>query len=346
MLLSLRRLLIALAAAAVALTVAAVVRPALASTDCTVSTILVDSCRPWLGARASGYPQVAADEKSQTAYHEQRIGRQLDIVHSFAPVGSVPLNNKADKYFAQRANTYLYLDWKPAAKWTDAGGGNATVNALIDRAAANIKALGSKKMFLTINHEPENDVTKATGCATKSGASSGTPADYVAMWHNVRARFDALGVTNVVWVMDYMNYPKWDCLVPQLYPGDSYVDWVMFNGYGSSYQPDYVKNVDHFYQLLTKLSTTGRNYLGKPWGIVEWGVHDASQGTAAAYYDAARNALDTNRFPKLKAYMVFDSPGANDQPGLRIEYSDKGKLDTTEQDAYRRFANDPAFGRG
>ena len=49
------------------------------------------------------------------------------------------------------------------------------------------------------------------------------------MWHNVRHRFDALGVTNVVWVMNYTGYVTGQCLTKDLWPGNDYVDWVMWD---------------------------------------------------------------------------------------------------------------------
>ena len=61
--------------------------------SCTVSAKLVNSCRPWLGAFAYNYPQTAADAKSQLLYHEQRIGRQADVVHSYHPAGNNQLSS-------------------------------------------------------------------------------------------------------------------------------------------------------------------------------------------------------------------------------------------------------------
>ncbi len=287
------------------------------------------------GARASDYPDVAANARAQLEYHEQRIGRKVDIAHTYSSVGSVPLSSEYDKYLAKRADTYLFANWKPAAKWKDAGGGNSTINARIDKAAANIKALGSKKIFLTLHHEPENDTSSASGCAVKPG-SYGTPTEYRQMWKNVRERFDAKGVTNVVWVMDYMNYKKWDCLVPKLYPGDQYVDWIMFNAYGQSATPNFVTNVDRFMKVLSANNMTSR-----PMGIVEWGVYNASQSQARSYYEQAAKALSDNRFPNIKAYMIFDSMGVHNDIGLRIRYDDKGNIDNSEQAAYAKFANSP-----
>ena len=51
------------------------------------------------------------------------------------------------------------------------------------------------------------------------------------MWHNVRERFDAAGVTNVVWVMNYLGYPTSYCAAKDFWPGNDYVDWVMWDPY-------------------------------------------------------------------------------------------------------------------
>ncbi|WP_412538962.1 glycosyl hydrolase [Longispora sp. K20-0274] len=319
---------------------------AAAPRDCTPDKLLVNPCRPLLGARATGYTEVGAGERAQIEFHEQRIGRKLDVAHTFSPAGSLPLTNPDVRYLAQRAGTTLFQNWKAADVWKDAGGGNATVNARIDKAADNIKKLGDKKIFLTLHHEPENDVTSAPGCKTKADAIGGTPAEYRQMWANVRARFDAKGVSNVIWVMDYMNYPTWDCLVPQLYPGDKLVDWVMFNGYGASWNPNFAANIDRFQKLLERNTTPTRQYTSKPWGIVEWGITHATPAEQRSYFQQANAALDANRFPKLKLWMIFDSPGYEPFPGLRIRYDDAGNKDLGEESLYRKFANNPVMTAG
>jgi hypothetical protein len=179
--------------------------------SCTVSSILVNSCRPWLGVAAANYPQVAGDTKSQILYHEQRIGRQVDLVHTYHAVGSNTLS-ATDVYFANRTDTYLFTNWKPVRYWADANVDNATTNAGVDKMAASIKALGSKQIFMTLNHEPENDTSGGGTCSSYKG-NSGTTDQYRAMWRYVEDRFRQDGVTNVVWVMAYMNYAPWDCVV-------------------------------------------------------------------------------------------------------------------------------------
>ncbi|WP_018348681.1 glycosyl hydrolase [Longispora albida] len=335
------RLVLGLTVMALAAVTAGPAVAAAAPADCTPDRLLVNPCRPWLGARATGYPDVAGNERAQIEYHEQRIGRKIDLPHTYSPGGSLPLTDANVRYLAQRPDTYLFQNWKAADRWRDAGGGNATVNARIDQAAENIKKLGTKKIFLTLHHEPENDVTYQAGCKTKAGASGGTPAEYRQMWANVRKRFDAKGVSNVVWVMDYMNYPTWDCLVPHLYPGDQYVDWIMFNAYGASWNPSFEANVDRFQKILEKHTTPARKLTSKPWGIVEWGITHSTAAEARSYYQQAYTAMENNRFPKLKAYMIFDSPGFEPFPGLRIRYTDSGQADLREQDLYKRFASHP-----
>jgi hypothetical protein len=320
--------------------------------NCTVSATLVNSCRPWLGAAANKYPGVTdGDYKAQIEAHEKAIGRKVDIAHTYHPVGSNELST-ADKYFVNRADTYLFTNWKPAQKWATANGSNANINAGLDKMAASIKSLGNKKIFLTINHEPENDVSGGgQGCSVTYRGSAGTPADYRAMWSNVRKHFDAAGVTNVVWVMDYMNYAAWDCLVDDLYPGNNLVDWVMFNayGYGTGGASNATTNVKRFIDVMAKNQDSAHDFSAKPWGIVEWNVHDMPAAQANKYYDDIKAMANNNTFPNLKAYMVFDSigPDGNDN---RIAYIKPGsaaaQYDATKLDRYKQLANSAAFKNG
>ena len=62
------------------------------------------------------------------------------------------------------------------------------------------------------------------------------------MWHYVRAKFDAANVTNAVWAMDYSvsaTQPEYHPLIASLWPGDGYVDWLLFNVFKFSKQKTY-----------------------------------------------------------------------------------------------------------
>lgn len=312
-----------------------------AAAECVVDELLVNSCRPWLGATAGKYPQVASSFRAQIAYHEQRIGRPLDIVHSYHPPGNLPLSAD-ERYFINRPDTMAYINWKPTVAWIDAAGRNATVNAQIDRVADAFLSVAPKKVFLTLSHEPENDVSTGHCTTPRSTARGGSPADYRAMWRNVHDRFEARGVDNVVFVMNYMNWAPWDCLVDDVWPGNDLVDWVTFNGYGGPSFPDYVHEVSRFYDLLTRMSNAEHDFLAKPWGIAEWSVRNASEQLGISYFSQARAALESGRFPKLEMHMAFDMVGGDGNEN-RVAYTRDGVYSRPKMDAYAAFANSPAF---
>ena len=315
---------------------------------CTVSSKLVNSCRPWLGAASNGYVTPDFILSTAMANEESRIGRQLDIVHDYRNPGTVM--SADDQTLAKRTNTILLMNWKPSLTWADASGCGTsacdTVDGQIDDMANSIKSLGSTKIMVALFHEPENDVT-AGGAPNCSGGgsmlkgTSGTTADYVNMWHNVRARFDTDGVTNVVWVMNYMGYYTYDCMIGDLWPGNSYVDWIMWDSYANN-SSDFDTMAGRFYNVLLADDDAAHDYDSKAWGLGEWGATKAAaQSTAYALYDNAKTALDSNTFPRLKAYVIWDSDANGAE--IRTSYDANGSFDQTEQDHYNAFADDPRF---
>lgn len=310
---------------------------------CDVSDKLVNSCRPWLGARAHGYPQEPSDFGNQHSFHETRIDRRLDLVHAFADHNKLPLVDPKTVRWADRVETWLVQNWKPAKIWADATGHNSKINMRIDRAALKLHKLAPKQVFLVVHHEPENDVSlPGFGRPGAGSGKSGSAADYRAMWANVRERFDALGVDNIVWGMAYMNYPKWYPVMEELWPGDDLVDWLWFNAYGSASRPNIDVNIGEF---LTKIDAIGIG-AGKPKGIIEWGISRVDDHVALKYYDDAVRLLDgygAIANPDLKAWMIFDSPGTHADGGLRVGFDDAGFDFPEKQTAYNRFAQHPVF---
>jgi hypothetical protein len=308
---------------------------------CTVSSTLVNSCRPWLGSRVKGYPQAASDDTSQVLYEEKLIGRQNDIAHTFHPVGDDQLSAE-DKYLATRPNGYLLTNWKPASKWANV----AQNNAGIDKMAASIKSLGSKKIFLALHHEPQNDVTSDPNCPNISyKGSAGTPTDYRNMWAYVHNRFAQDGVSNVVWVLIYQGYKPFDCLYPDLYPGNSLVDWVGVDDYGTDAKPNFADNIQHTYDLLTSDSDTTHNFLSKPWAITEWNRCNSTSAEGISYYNQAKQAIDSGAFPRIKAWVTFDGlgTGVTQIPGCLVAYDSDGTYDAGRVSAYKAYANDPIY---
>ena len=312
--------------------------PTVTAAGCEPNEILVNPCRPWVGAASNGY--ISGGFRAAIEYHEARAGRQMDIVHDYHGPGDVLTAD--DVFLATRPNTIALINYKPSGNWSAAGGGNASVDAGIDRMAESISALGDTKIMLTIAHEPENNVSPGGDPAcpdTRYRGNSGTVADYRAMWHNVRARFDALGVDNVVWVMNYLGYDRWDCLVPGLWPGNEYVDWLMWDPYPGN-RLTFESIVGRFYDVLTEASDAEHDFLSKPWGLAEYGYVGSSQSQAYQFYaDILRHAKD-GRFPKLRAYVNWDGVARYDN---RVAYARDGTPDPSEQAAYNALVNDPFF---
>lgn len=323
------------------------------ATTCTTDDQLVNTCRAWVGATVGGYPQVASDATSQFNYGEKRlnnpnvltnpnatttISRQYDIIHRYHSPTQTSFDTSEVSYY-NRGGTYLYINWKPDTIWKNADGSNATVNARIDQMADSIKALGTKKIWLTVFHEPENDVSSGNCTTNGSSASSGSPADYINMWHNVRARFDAKGVSNVVWTMNYMGFANWNCLVPMLWPGNNYVDWITYDPYGGGANSAtlFKDSVEPFYNYLTQNSNSTHDYTSKPWGLAEqgaWANGGTSQAAAIDYWNQVATAVKNNTYPKLKMYLAFDT-SSNGSSQVGLDFS--GQPNVNEQTAYNTF---------
>lgn len=320
-----------------------------AAADCTPSAILVNPCRPWLGAWAKDYPQASTGVKNQVTYHEQRIGKQIDLIKDYKTEGGTL--SADDKYYVNRANTYLLLTWKPAGSFGT--GASSSAYSSIDAMANSVKSVAPKKIFLSIWHEPENDVSPGTTSCSNAQGNAGSPAQYVSMWQNVHNRFAADGVNNVVWTFIPMGYSGWNCMEKSLWPGNNLVDWVMWDPYANGDNDSWDKTISPFYNWMTANNDASHAYLSKPWGIAETGIHlNSQESSGVAFWQEAKQALDANTFPLLKAYVVFDS--SNGKPDNRVGYwckawsgstCNSGQLvsDPNKQAAYKAFANDPIF---
>ena len=207
--------------------------------------------------------------------------------------------------------------------------------------ARSVKALGNTKIIITLYHEPENDVSGgAFGCPpTTYKGHAGTPAQYVAMWANVQSRFAALGVTNVVWSMDYIGYSRWNCMVDDLWPGNSRVDWVLWDPYESSSQT-FSDSVSGFYDELTSLSDATHDYLALPWGLGEFGDNSSSNANQESFYSSVGQTLESGQFPKLKMLVLWDSGS------YRVAYNAAGAKDPTELANLAVLSRDPMIAAG
>jgi len=337
-----------------------------AAGGCTVDAKLVNSCRPWLAAAVGGYTMAGSNTMAtQFEFFEKRlnnpnvlnnpsepttINKKLDFIHIYKGRGYVL--DATTLTYVNRPNTYLQLNWKPndGAVWNTADGRDSGVNADIDKTAQSIKSVAPKKVMLSVFHEPEDNVTpgSAGSCTnTSAGGSNGSPADYVNMWQNVRNRFDALGVNNVVWNVNYMGWDYYNCLIPLLYPGNGLVDWVTYDPYvgGTKTLTDSGGMTKKFYDYLTSSSDAQHDYLSKPWGFSEHGYwnkdSNSTEAQAPIYWQQAKSAIENNTFPKIKLWSVFDTNGNEPYTFaslIGLQFNMTVTPNIAEQTAYNDFA--------
>jgi hypothetical protein len=320
---------------------------------CAVSATLVNSCRPWLGAAVNGNPGASNSLIQQFLYLEKLIGHHLDIYRDYhsasanGDLATLPLD-PTELSIAKQPGTYLDVNWMPAEQWAQADGGDASVNAVIKKVADNIKAIAPHKIFLTISFEPQNDVSGGTNCPGLVG-NSGTPAQYRQMWQNVEKIFKAQGTDNVIWAIDYQGDPTFDCLVPQLWPGNNLIDWVLYDSYdhdtklGSTWS----NTVGRFYQFLSQTSSPSVDFDAKPWGLGEFNTcKNKSSANTVQYFQQAKQAIDANTYPNLKMYLIFSATGSgHSSKGCLPDYTPGGQLDPSKDSVVKEFFNSPIFNR-
>lgn len=314
-----------------------------ATANCTVSAILVNSCHPWIGGEASNYGGIAENPKDQILGHESRVGRQLQMVHTYHRPGTNSLNS-SDLYFINRPNTILEADWIPGGG-SFAAAGSPSDNGNIDKMAASIKAVAPKKIIFSIWHEPENDASTGMSPCTPSGKGhAGSPAEFAAMYRYIHDRMVADGVTNVVWAINYMGAANWDKCINQYWPGNSYVDWIFWDPYAHS--GSFSSMAGRFYNFLTANTDASHAYTSKAWGLAEWNIYwsGMTRQQQIDLYNSAATTIDGNTLPRLKAFEVFDSL---DQSVASFPGSNKTKnppvIDSGLLAAYKNFALDPRF---
>ena len=153
------------------------------------------------------------------------------------------------------------------------------------------------------------------------------------------SRFDALGVDNVVWVMNYTGYVDVALHDEGPLAGQRL---RRLGDVGSLRQERQAgpPTVNSFYNYLTANSDAEHDFLSKPWGLGEFGYVGSSQAAAYAMYDEARRNLQNGVHPKLKAYVVWDNytSSSNDD---RVRFTASHVADPVEQEHYNAFANDP-----
>jgi len=274
----------------------------------------VPSCGIYWGAAPGPFtgltPQVALQG------FEQTIGRPVDIFHYYhsSPELFPTAWEKQIAMGEPGKHRMLLLNWKPemGRTWAQVAAGDPTVDGQIDKLAAYINTNFPYKFFLTIHHEPENEVVETAG-------SGMTAADYRAMFRHVALRLRADGVDNAIIVETFMAWDGWGTQpwFNDLYAGDDVVQWIAGDPYikadpTTGYKTkDFATLVNHasgswpgFYTWATSL------HPGKPLMLAEWGVFEYPTDPSLKAKILSTVGQQIGQFPAIKALVYFNSPNA------------------------------------
>ncbi|HEX3628050.1 MAG TPA: hypothetical protein VH280_21780 [Verrucomicrobiae bacterium] len=278
----------------------------------------VPTCGAWLGI------VVTNDSTQNVSVVEAQIGRRDDVIRIYHTPGSWTALTTAEKNYL-KAGRRLLESVKPSSKWSNAvgvaNGGSVTVDSQMTSLAQSVASIKPAKIMLIVWHEPENDV-----------GTAGTTNEYVEMWHNVQNIFRANGATNVIWCWDIQNTAPRECscsaseraLLPFMWPGNTNVDWVMWDPYCSS--ESITDDIANAYNWMLANSTAAHNWASKPFGVAEWGVGINSYYPTVAQQTNGMNQMSDafnkyDMFPQIKLVEYYDDLASAILPGAWNTYS-------------------------
>jgi hypothetical protein len=255
---------------------------------------------PTSGALWGSY--ISSSTGRTEATTESLIGRKLAIFKRYRHWDHNPLLSSSYKTLANEGRT-LSITIKPevgtdgVVSWASIA--NGSQDAVIDRFAAEFKTFGLP-LFVTFNHEPEND------------SAWGTDTEFAAAFRHFYQRLEQQGVTNVASVWNMMGAQSHFDRYQALYPGDDVVDWVAWDEYNwagcdartpSWWSPARVLDAPVWWDAQTF-------HGDKPQMEAEYGSHEApTLGDKGQWFrDLATAAKDqTSVVSRIKAWVYFDA---------------------------------------
>ncbi|HEY8456752.1 MAG TPA: hypothetical protein VIL34_14270 [Actinopolymorphaceae bacterium] len=297
---------------------------------CGYNAKLVPSCGAWWGVAAN--PLVSGQTWPQAlANFENLIRRPVNIAHFYHRAPQLfPTPQEIAIANQPGRERILFINYKPEMGHTWIEVARGAVDHEIDRLAAHIRANFRKPFFLTVHHEPEEEV---------KGPGTGYSAnDYRLMYRHVMIRLYNRGVRNIIRVMNYMGLPQWGSTAwfRYLYPGDDVVDWIAQDPYifgTGEYWGDISSLMNRrfarypswpgFYSWATSV------HPGKPIMLAEWGVSErpGSPGAKAQFFTQLGQRI--SQWPRVKALVYWNHPSGRTVGATRIDSS------STALNAYR-----------
>lgn len=246
---------------------------------------------------------------------EERLGRDLDIVHTY---------RKWDEKFGT-ASDREYLDAGATLLFSWASGDTRSITSgehdELIRAQARRVAKDGRPVLMRFRWEMDRPNLRP---------SMWSGEDYVAAWRHVRRIFHAEGARNASWVWCPTSEGFENGEAPAFYPGDDHVDWTCVDVYAG-------KDFRSLGDLLTPFLRWAAER-PKPILIGEYGVAAAwgSERRAAWLRDATR-LFKAN--PQIKGVCYFDSNPDGNPPEKQFQISG----DASALAAFRELTRDPWF---
>jgi hypothetical protein len=297
-------------------------RPADVNSTCGIGAKLVPRCGAWWGVAAN--PLGTESWNTALGDYETKIGRTVNVAHYYHRAGELfPTKSEIARATQPGKNRLLFINYKPEAGHTWYEVGHGATDGEIDRLAAYIKANFNQPFFLTVHHEPEEEVKPTPG-------SGFTAADYRLMYRHVMLRLYQRGLRNVIRVMDYIGLPQWGVQpwFNTLYPGDDVVDWIAYDPYIFGNGEYWGGPADLFNRRFYQYPTWPGFYSwathfapDKPLMLGEWGVAEkiGSPGAKANFFrllgDQAR------QWPRVKAFVYWNSGSNRTVGATRVDSS-------------------------
>jgi hypothetical protein len=252
-----------------------------------------------------------ANEISAVDSLQQRIGRKLQIIHTYLK-WQAPFPTASDEAFLAQDSTLL-ISWAGTDTKQIISGAD---DAWIRTRAEQIKAVG-KPVFLEWRWEMDRPNLQYQ---VHSGA------DYIAAWDHIRAIFASVGVRNAAWVWCPTGEGFTDGRAAAYYPGDNEVDWVCADAYPYGSYVSFAATVDPFLNWAS--------HHDKPVMIGEYGVPESESGQQRSQWlHAMQHVVQADH--QIKALLYFDADSAG-----QIAYA---LSDTAAMSAFRSIARQPYF---
>ena len=295
---------------------------------CPVNANLTPGCS---GVLWGFYESGGADTRPM----ESRVGRAFDVFRRYRSIVQVPASGSSwswptalDTTLAQGGRImHLSLESKvyggsapgsidgvavPQPNWTVSGNNAGTyygydqlssgqLDPLLRKLAQHIKGLPYRVMldWGAEGVDTTNGNFGAPGTAARDQLSAGWKAAYIHI-HDV---FKAQGASNVVWSYTVGGWDT-DGAYTKTYPGDAYVDWVMWDPYNHnpSAWKDAYTTFAGFYQRVEG-GLLGGGAKAKPYGLAEYG--SSADARRAAWLKGIPGAL--RLLPKIRSVEYFNS---------------------------------------